>query len=81
MTDFEVQSMAPRSDVVLRAAEDPDRTVLSFGMTGDAVNLLDNLGAPPSAAHGPGHRRMVRAPQGRAQALRAAGCAGGHHRA
>ena len=44
VTDFEVQSMAPTGQtVVLRAAEDPlIGPVLSFGMTGDAVNLLDD---------------------------------------
>ena len=65
VTDFEVQSMAPTGQtVVLRAAEDPlIGPVLSFGMTGDAVNLLDDWAhrVPPLTDRD--ITRMVRAPK------------------
>lgn len=64
-TDFEVQSMAPTGQtVVLRAAEDPlIGPVLSFGMAGDAVNLLDDWAhrVPPLTDRD--ITRMVRAPK------------------
>lgn len=65
VTDFEVQSMAPTGQtVVLRAAEDPlIGPVLSFGMAGDAVNLLDDWAhrVPPLTDRD--ITRMVRAPK------------------
>ncbi|MDO4919796.1 GNAT family N-acetyltransferase [Kocuria sp.] len=64
-TGFEVQSMAPTGQtVVLRAAEDPlIGPVLSFGMAGDAVNLLDDWAhrVPPLTDRD--ITRMVRAPK------------------
>ncbi|GEC98462.1 GNAT family N-acetyltransferase [Kocuria varians] len=65
VTDFEVQPMAPTGQtVVLRAAEDPlIGPVLSFGMAGDAVNLLDDWAhrVPPLTDRD--ITRVVRAPK------------------
>ena len=65
VTDFEVQSMAPTGQtVVLRASEDPlIGPVLSFGMAGDAVSLLDDWAhrVPPLTDRD--ITRMVRAPK------------------
>ena len=64
-SDFEVQSMAPTGQtVVVRAAEDPlIGPVLSFGMAGDAVHLLDDWAhrVPPLTDRD--ITRMVRAPK------------------
>ena len=63
--DFEVQSMAATGQtVLLRAIEDPlIGPVLSFGMAGDAVNLLDDWAHRVPPLTDQDITRMVRAPK------------------
>ncbi|MBD2765546.1 GNAT family N-acetyltransferase [Kocuria sp. cx-455] len=64
-SDFEVQSMAAAGQtVVLRAIEDPlIGPVLSFGMAGDAVNLLEDWAHRVPPLTDQDISRMVRAPK------------------
>lgn len=64
-SDFEVQSMAATGQtVLLRAIEDPlIGPVLSFGMAGDAVNLLDDWAHRVPPLTDQDITRMVRAPK------------------
>ncbi|WP_298586705.1 GNAT family N-acetyltransferase [uncultured Kocuria sp.] len=63
--DLEVQAMAPTGQaVVLRAIEDPlIGPVLSFGMAGDAVNLLEDWAHRVPPLTDQDVRRMVREPK------------------
>ena len=64
-SDFEVQSMAATGQtVIVRAIEDPlIGPVLSFGMAGDAVNLLDDWAHRVPPLTDQDISRMVRAPK------------------
>jgi acyl-CoA synthetase (NDP forming) len=63
--DLEVQSMAPTGQaVVVRGIEDPlIGPVISFGMAGDAVNLLDDWAHRVPPLTDQDVRRMVREPK------------------